>query len=58
MKKAEIVDVVYVNRVMWTVGWERGERGKSQGVGQLLPDKGPGWMGICHNKLKAGHPNK
>jgi hypothetical protein len=38
MKTAMIVDVVYVNNVMWTVGWERGESGKNQGVGQLLPD--------------------
>ncbi len=33
-KKTEIVDVVYVNSVLWTVEWEMG---KSQGVG-LLPD--------------------
>jgi hypothetical protein len=39
-----IVDVVFENSVMWAEGWERGERGKSQRVGQLLPDRGPsGW---------------
>jgi hypothetical protein len=45
---------------MWTVGWERGERGgrgKSQGVGQLLPDQRQGWMGICHYEQKAGSPS-
>jgi hypothetical protein len=30
------------------------ERGKSQGVGQLLL----GWMGICHHKQEAGPPSK
>ncbi len=30
-KKTVIVDVVLVNGVMWAEGWERGERGKSQG---------------------------
>ncbi len=34
-KKTVIVDVVIVNSVMWAEGWERGERGKSQRVGQL-----------------------
>jgi hypothetical protein len=58
MKKTVIVDVVYVNNVMWTVGWERGERGKSQGVGQLLPDWGLGLMGIRHHELEAGPPSK
>jgi hypothetical protein len=28
-----IVDVIYVNRVMWIVGWERGERGEAKGWG-------------------------
>ncbi len=45
-KKTVIVDVVFVNSVMGAVGWEKSERGKSQGVGQLWPDWGPGWMGI------------
>ncbi len=57
-EKTRIVDVVYVNSVMWTVRWERGESGKSQGVGQLLPDKGPGRMGICHHEQEAGPPSK
>ncbi len=54
-KKTGIVDVIYVNSVMWTMGWERG---KSQGVGQLLPDKGPGWMGIRHHEQEADPPIK
>ncbi len=58
MKKTGIVDVIYVNSVMWTVEKERGERGKSQGVGQLLPDKGPGWMGIRYHEQEAGPPSK
>jgi beta-xylosidase len=44
-----IVDVVIVNSVMWAEGWERGERGKSQRVVQLRPDRGPEWMGIRHH---------
>ncbi len=35
-----IVNVV-VNSVMGLKGWERGEGGQNQGVGQLLPSKGP-----------------
>jgi hypothetical protein len=46
-KKTVIVDVVGVNSVMRAEGWERGERGKSQRAGQLLPDRGPEWMGIA-----------
>jgi hypothetical protein len=46
-KKTVIVDVIYVNNVMWTVGWER-----------LLPEWGPGWMGIRHHKQEAGPPSK
>ncbi len=49
-----IVDVVFVNSVMGTEGWEGGE---SKGVGQLLPD-GPGWMGIRHHKQEADPPSK
>ncbi len=43
-----IVDVVIVNIVMGLIGWERGEGGQNQGVGQLLPGKGPEWMGTRH----------
>jgi hypothetical protein len=57
MKKTVIVDVVIVNSVMWAERWERGERGKSQRVGQLLPDRGPGWMGI-HHEQEADLPSK
>jgi hypothetical protein len=53
-----IVDVVIVNSVMWAEGWERGERGKSQRVGQLLPDRGLEWMGIHHHEQVTGLPSK
>ncbi len=39
-------------------GVERGERGKSQRVGQLLPGKGPEWMGIRHHEQNTGPPSK
>jgi hypothetical protein len=61
MKKTVIVDVVIVNSVMWAEGWERGERGdrgKSQRVEQLLPDRGLGWMRIRHHEQEAGPPSK
>jgi hypothetical protein len=32
--------------------------GKSQRVGQLLPGKGPEWMGICHHEQDTGPPSK
>ncbi len=57
-KKTVIVDVVIVNSVMWAEEWERGERGKSQRVRQLLPDRIPGWMGISHHEQEAGTPSK
>ncbi len=57
-KKTMIVDVIIVNSVMWAEGWERGEWGKSQRVGQLLPDRGPEWMGIRHNEQETGPPSK
>jgi hypothetical protein len=28
MRKTVVVDVVFVNRVMWAEGWKRGERGE------------------------------
>ncbi len=57
-KKTVIVDVIIVNSVMWAEGWERDERGKSQRVGQLLPDRGPEWMGIRHHEQETGPPSK
>jgi hypothetical protein len=57
-KKAVIVDVVLVNSVMLAEGWERGGRGKSQRVGQLLPERGPVWMGIRHHEQETGPPSK
>jgi hypothetical protein len=50
-----IVDVVFVNNVTWAGGWERGE---SQRVRQLLPDWGPGWMGVHYHEQDAGTPSK
>jgi hypothetical protein len=57
-KKTVIVDVIVVYSVMWAEGWERGERGKNQRVGQLLPDRGPEWMGISHHEQETGPPSK
>ncbi len=57
-KKTGFVDVVIVNSVILAEGWERGERGKSQSVGQLLPDRGPEWMGIRHYGQETGPPSK
>jgi hypothetical protein len=53
-----IVDVVIVNSVMWAEGWERGERGKSQRAGQLIPDRGLEWIGIRHHEQETGPPSK
>jgi hypothetical protein len=58
MKKTMTFDVVIENSVMWSEGWERDERGKSQSVGQLLTDRGPEWMGICHHEQETGPPSK
>jgi hypothetical protein len=55
------VDFVGVNSVMWAEGRERGERGErgmSRRVGQLLPDRGPEWMGIRHHEQETGPPSK
>ncbi len=58
-KKTEIVDVVVVRvEQSGLKGWGRGERGKSQWVGQLLPGKGPEWMGIRHHELETSLPSK
>jgi hypothetical protein len=51
-------DVALVNSVMRAEKRERGERGKSQRVGQLLPDRGPEWMGIRHHEQETGLPSK
>ncbi len=53
-----IVDVVIVNSILWVEGWERGERGKSQRVGQLLLNRGAEWMGIRHHEEETGPPSK
>jgi hypothetical protein len=53
---ADIVDVVYVNIVTWSVGCESvGEAAKG---GQLLANQGQEWMGIRATSKKAGSPSK
>jgi hypothetical protein len=39
-------------------GVGKGEGGKNQRVGQLLPNKGPEWMGICRHEQDIGLPSK
>ncbi len=53
-----IVDVVIVYSVMGLQGWESGEGGQNQWVGQLLPGKGPEWMGIRHHEQNTEPPSK
>ncbi len=50
-----IVDVISVNSVMGTEGWERGERGKSQGGGSSCYPTGDqsGWEFITTSKKLA-----
>jgi hypothetical protein len=53
---ADIVDVVYVNIVIWSVGCERvGEAAKG---GQLLANQGQEWLGIRATSKKACSPSK
>jgi hypothetical protein len=53
-KKTVIVDVVIVDSVMWAEGWERGERGKSQGWSSCYQtgDQG-GWKFVTMSKKLA-----
>jgi hypothetical protein len=52
----DVVDVVYVNTVTWSVGCERvGELVKG---GQLLADQGQEWMGIRTTSKEADSPSK
>jgi hypothetical protein len=39
-------------------GVGKGEGGKNLRVGQLLPGKGPEWMGIRHHEQDIGLPSK
>jgi hypothetical protein len=57
-KKTVIVDVNVVNSVMWLKRWGRGEGSQNQRVGQLLPDKGPEWIGICNHEQNIRLPSK
>ncbi len=55
-RMADIVDVIYVNIVTWSVGCGRvGEAAKG---GQLLANQGEEWMGIRTTRKKAGSPSK
>jgi hypothetical protein len=56
-QKTEIVVVVIVHNIIWAKGWE-GVRGdwKVRG-GQLIPGKGPEWMGIRHHEQDSGLPS-
>jgi hypothetical protein len=55
-RTADIVDVIYVNIVTWSVGCKRvGEVAKD---GQLLANQGQEWMGIHAMGKKAGSPSK
>jgi hypothetical protein len=54
-KKTVIVDVILVNNAVW-VG--KGWKGQKPRVGQLMPDREPGWMGIRHHEQEAGTPSK
>jgi hypothetical protein len=52
---ADVVNVIYVNIVTWSVGCERvGELAKG---GQLLADQGQEWMGIRATSKEAGSPS-
>jgi hypothetical protein len=39
-------------------GWEMGEGGHNQRVGQLLARKGPEWMGSHHHEQDLDPPSK
>ncbi len=52
---ADVVDVVYVNIVTWSLGCVRvGEVAKGE---QLIANQGQEWMGICATIKKAGSPS-
>jgi hypothetical protein len=56
MDMADVVDVVYVNIVTWSMGCVRvGEVAKG---GQLIDCQGQEWMGIRTMSKKAGSPSK
>ncbi len=53
---ADVVDVVYVNIVTWSVGCVRvGEVAKGE---QSIANQGQEWMGIRAMNKKAGSPSK
>ncbi len=55
-RTADIVDVIYLNIVTWSVGCERVvELAKG---GHLLADQGQEWMGIRTMRKEAGSPSK
>ncbi len=53
---ADVVDVVYVNIVTWSMGCVRvGQVAKG---GQLIANQRQEWMGIHTTTKKAGYPTK
>ncbi len=55
-RTADVVDVVYVNIVTWSVGCVRvGEAAKGE---QSIANRGQEWMGICAMIKKAASPSK
>ncbi len=53
---ADVVDVVYVNIVTWSMGCAGvGEAAKGE---QLIANQGQEWMGIRTMSKKAGSPSK
>jgi hypothetical protein len=56
MGTADVVDVVYVNIVTWSLGCVRvGEVAKG---GQLIANQEQEWIGIRSMSKKAGSPSK
>jgi hypothetical protein len=53
---ADVVDVLYVNIVTWSMGCVGvGEAAKGE---QLIANQGQEWMGILTTSKKAGSPSK
>jgi hypothetical protein len=55
-RMSDVVDVIYLNIVTWSVGCGR-EREAAKG-GQLIENQGQEWMSIRTTSKKAGSPSK
>jgi hypothetical protein len=55
-RTADVVDVVYVNIVTWSMGCDRVREAAK--VGQFIANQGQEWMGIRTTNKKAGSPSK